>query len=237
MPRKTPPATPAAPPDATGFDLANLQRLPLDSLVPDPENPRRGDVEAIMASFRLYGQDQPLVVQSSTRKIIKGNHRHEAALRLGWSEMWAYLVDDDEAKARGRGLADNRIADRAYFDEKALAALLKQVELPTEIPGFDEEYVQRVLDSALLADLPPRTPGSEDPSWKGSTPDADGEEEDHEPHGGDETVTLQLVLLPAQRDRLFETVNDLKATDPEVMTTVDALMKLVECYEERREDR
>lgn len=128
---------------------ANLEVVPLASLVPDPKNPRRGMIEDIKGSFVRFGQDQPLVVRREGRVIVKGNHRWRAASELGWTEIAVYWVDDDEVEAVMRGLADNRIADKAYFDQEELNLLLQSLQQQTaemgidfEVPGFDAEYLE-----------------------------------------------------------------------------------------------
>src|ERR1044071_3176660 len=72
----------------------------MDSLTPFEDNPRRGQVAAIAACLAGYGQHKPLVVQSSTRKILAGNHTYLAARHLGWERIAAALVDVDDTDAK-----------------------------------------------------------------------------------------------------------------------------------------
>ena len=60
---------------ATLQDLA----VPLDTLRPYARNPRRGDVATIVESLRANGQYRPIVVRSSTREVLAGNHTLAAA--------------------------------------------------------------------------------------------------------------------------------------------------------------
>jgi hypothetical protein len=48
--------------------------VPIDSVTLHPNNPRRGDVEAVAASLARFGQQKPIVVQASTGYVVAGNH-------------------------------------------------------------------------------------------------------------------------------------------------------------------
>lgn len=141
-PKAKPKARPTKPTPAA--ERRYGEDVPLRSVKLDPRNPRAGNVPAIAASLARFGQDQPLVVRRSDRVIIKGNHRWKAAQELGWDTVWVYWVDDDEAQALARGLADNRVGDLAYFDEDVLAGILRDLQTDLgeiEIPGFDADYL------------------------------------------------------------------------------------------------
>src|SRR5215210_2375262 len=87
--------------------------LPTDSLRPHPENPRRGDVEAIRHSLERHGQYRPLVVNRPTMEVLCGNHTLRAARELGFSEIPVAFVSVDEEQARRILLVDNRTNDLA----------------------------------------------------------------------------------------------------------------------------
>jgi hypothetical protein len=52
-------------------------------------------------------------------------------------------VDDDDAKAIRRGLADNLVGDKASWDKTLLA---KQLEETGPLPGIDERGIEQLLD-------------------------------------------------------------------------------------------
>lgn len=89
-----------------------------------PDNPRRGDHEAIVESVRVNGVYTPPKVQRSTGYVLAGNHSFDAMLDQGATSMpWVWLdVDDDEA--RRIMLADNRTAELGGYDQ---TLLLEQV--------------------------------------------------------------------------------------------------------------
>lgn len=132
-----------------------IQRRPIESLKPHPDNPRLGDVDAIKESIRVNGWHGAVVTQQSTGFIIAGNHRTQAALELvrgnffPWpdqsAEDWekekarwkaelaslpVHVVACDDDTAKRILLADNRTADRATYDDGKLLRLQAQVLEP-----------------------------------------------------------------------------------------------------------
>jgi DNA methylase/ParB-like nuclease family protein len=106
-----------------GVDGLRRLLVPLDSLEPWPDNPRRGDVEAIRHSLERFGQLKPIVTQGS--RIVAGHHIVLAALECGWTHVAALdgqFADDETARAFL--LADNRTAELGTIDEEALAVQL-----------------------------------------------------------------------------------------------------------------
>lgn len=134
--------------------------VPLDSLTQLPGNPRRGDVDAVAASLQRFGQRKPIVVDAHGT-IIAGNHTWAAAKQLGWDEIAAVRVQDDEATARAFALADNRTAELGGYDEAALLDLIRSVaEVDADLladTGWDDASVQDLVDriDPGLPDTPP----------------------------------------------------------------------------------
>ena len=109
-----------------------LQQLavPVDSLTPDPGNVRLHDarnLRAIMDSLSKFGQRQPIVVQRQGMVVRAGNGRLAAAKQLGWTEIAAVVVDEDNVSATAFALADNRSAELAAWDFEGLADTLKEL--------------------------------------------------------------------------------------------------------------
>lgn len=101
---------------ATGFDISKL--------LPHPENPNNGDVEAIVESLKAFDQYRPIVVQRSTMFIVAGNHTYFGALELGWKKMLVNFIECDDDVALQIMLADNNIARKARVDDGQLAKIL-----------------------------------------------------------------------------------------------------------------
>jgi len=118
------------------------QRLRVEWLETAQRNPRRGSVRDVVESLREFGQHRPVVVQQSTRQVIVGNHLLMAARTLGWEEIDAFVVDDDDDKALRRAIADNAVGDKAGWDDEELALVLKDIG---PVPGFDEAEIEKAL--------------------------------------------------------------------------------------------
>lgn len=143
--------------------------VPVDSLSAMPGNPRIGDVDAVAASLDRFGQRKPIVVRASDRTIVAGNHTWKAAQQLGWSEIAALLVDDDEATAQAFALADNRTAELGSYDEQLLLELIRSVGQsdPAMLldTGWSDEAVTELVEriEPSLPDVPPSDDTPEPP--------------------------------------------------------------------------
>jgi ParB-like nuclease family protein len=118
----------------------------IDDLVPDHQNARKGDVAAIAASLREFGQHRVVVVQTGTNRIIAGNHLVLAAASIGWSNVDVTFVDDDDDTAIRRGIADNATGDKAKWDDEVLKGLLDGVG--QDVPGLDDKLLARLFKEA-----------------------------------------------------------------------------------------
>ena len=58
-----------------------VPEFPIDELLEHPDNPRRGDEDAIGESMAAHGFYGAVLVQASSRRIIAGNHRTRVAPR------------------------------------------------------------------------------------------------------------------------------------------------------------
>lgn len=128
---------------------------PVGDLKPLPGNPRRGDVDAVARSLARFGQRKPIVVRTDGT-IIAGNHTWMAAKKLGWDEIAAVRVADDDTEAFAFALADNRTAELGGYDPDALAEMLN------EVAGSDAfaatGYTQADLDALAAEIAPPPLP-------------------------------------------------------------------------------
>jgi DNA modification methylase len=128
--------------------------VPIESIEPHPQNPRVGDVDAIAASLRRFGQQKPLVVQASTGYVVAGNHLWRAARSLGWREIAANVEAMDDATAKAYMLVDNRTADLGSYDDGLLAAMLAEEAAAGNLlaTGYDADDVAALLRAAGLSD-------------------------------------------------------------------------------------
>ena len=121
----------------------NFDKVRCDSLSFDPANTRKHgkkNLDAIKASLRRFGQQRPIVVDSRGI-VLAGNGTLAAALELGWTEIAVVKSDLGGVDATAFGIADNRTAELAEWDENLgdILASLKAEDFPLAEIGFDEE--------------------------------------------------------------------------------------------------
>ena len=120
-----------------------LGSVPLSTLSFDPANLRkhgRRNLDAIKASLRRFGQQKPIVVDAKGI-VLAGNGTLAAAQELGWTEIKIVRTDLAGTQATAFGIADNRSAELAEWDEKLgdVLASLKAEDFPLDEIGFDEK--------------------------------------------------------------------------------------------------
>lgn len=114
----------------------------VDSLILLPDNPRHGDIGAISQSLERFGQQKPIVINKDG-VILAGNHTYQAALALGWEEIWVAESELEGADQPGFALADNRLSDLATYDHDILLKQLQEQPdlVGTGYDGADLDYV------------------------------------------------------------------------------------------------
>ena len=110
----------------------SLQGLLVDltTLVPLENNPRKGNIDAILASYAEFGQLKPIVVrpnEDGTSTVIAGNHQVQAARKLGWTHIAAVQYQADDTRAIAFALADNRTNELGYSEPSALNNLIQEI--------------------------------------------------------------------------------------------------------------
>ena len=141
---------------SSGRTLA-IKRVPIESLAPDPANARahpERNLQSVVASLRRFGQAEPLIVQAGTQRVIGGHARLAAMKSLGWTECDIVELEIENLDATALGIALNRTAELATWDEPVLAKLLcdLRTEDALEGLGFDELEIEGLIARAGLAD-------------------------------------------------------------------------------------
>jgi len=116
-------------PNGIHKSLASLA-VDIDVLLPLDNNPRRGSVEAIIASYAEFGQIKPIVIRPNddgTATVIAGNHQLEAAKRLGWDKIAAVPYDVDNKRAIAFAIADNRTMELGYTEPELLNEFVLEI--------------------------------------------------------------------------------------------------------------
>jgi len=139
----------SAPTPATGPHVApgglQVHRLPLADLHLDPLNARSHPEEnlaAVRASLGRWGQVEPLVVRASDKRVVGGNARLTAMNQLGWKECDVVLLDLDDRDAAALGIALNRAAELATWDEPVLAKTLAELRADGDLIGVGFEPLE-----------------------------------------------------------------------------------------------
>ncbi len=142
----------AAPTGAQEFDPA----IVLADVKEHPQNPRRGNDEAVAESIRANGFYGGIVVQKSTGLVIAGNTRYRVAVKDGAESIPGFWLDVDDDTATRIMLADNRTSDVATYDDRVLAQMLSDLRDSNDgLTGTlfsDAEVESLVRSSGLLAD-------------------------------------------------------------------------------------
>lgn len=143
-------------------EIAHLA-TPIDTLTTHPQNVRQGDIGAICQSLETHGQYRPIVVQTSTGRVLAGNHTLQAVRSLGWSEIAITHVDCDDDTALRILVSDNRASDLATYDQGALTELLQelsQTDLGLSGTLFDGDSLDDLIKD-ITFDWVDRTPLTE----------------------------------------------------------------------------
>lgn len=126
--------------------------VPIADLEPFPGNPRRGDVDAVRASLRRFGQVRPILTAAeNASRIVAGHHLVLAATADGWTHVAAIANEfDNEEEARAYLLADNRTSDLgAYRDD----LLLEQLDAARKTAGLEGTGYSEAFVAELDAEL------------------------------------------------------------------------------------
>ena len=141
-----------------------IELWPTDGLVPYAKNARTHSPEQvaqIAASIAEFGFNAPILVDSNAG-IIAGHGRLLAARKLGLAEVPVVVLDHlSETQRRAYVIADNKLALNAGWDEKILAAELRDLEsdgMDLALVGFSDEE----LEDLLVGDDPQSAPDVEE---------------------------------------------------------------------------
>jgi|688.fasta_scaffold430893_1 DNA modification methylase len=123
-----------------------IETVGIETLSPDPANVRKHgqrNMDAIKASLRRFGQQKPIVVDAKGI-VLAGNGTLAAARELGWRDIQIVRTELTGSQATAFGIADNRSAELAEWDEKLadVLASLKAEDFPLEEIGFDLDELE-----------------------------------------------------------------------------------------------
>jgi ParB-like chromosome segregation protein Spo0J len=147
----------------------NTELVPINDLTPDPANARKHgerNLSSIIDSLRAFGQQKPIVVDRRG-VVIAGNGTLEAAKRLGWEEIAVVRTELDPTQATAFGIADNRTAELAEWDEDVLVSLLDSLDDETrDLLHFDEKELEAMVPKATVEVVEDEVPEKVEPRTK-----------------------------------------------------------------------
>ncbi|MHB8398720.1 MAG: ParB N-terminal domain-containing protein [Candidatus Limnocylindrales bacterium] len=142
----------------TTVPLLAVEEVDLETLRPDPANPRRieaSELDALERSIREWGFVQPVLARRTDRVVIGGHQRLVAARRLGLASVPVMWLDVSVEEARLLGLALNKIS--GAWDEPLLARLLADLQAASSVDltlsGFGAGEVKDLLRSLESREL------------------------------------------------------------------------------------
>jgi hypothetical protein len=132
-----------------------IERVPIDSVLQDPENARLHSAEQlkyIAASLKRFSQQKPIVV-GKDNVIIAGNGTHQAAKEvLNWKDILIVRSELSYEDARAYGIADNQIPMQAEWDMDSLTKHLKDMAEWNPMQdwnaiGFEDDIVDPINEA------------------------------------------------------------------------------------------
>ena len=152
--------------------LEQLKELAVDisALTLDPANARQHserNLVSIENSLKRFGQRKPVVVQKNGMVVRAGNGTVVAAKRLGWKEVAAVIIDEDNLEATSFAIADNRTGDLSDWDYNTLSELMSELDKQDPSSLLDMGWTKDELDTFLAdntfeIDLGPSDDGFDD---------------------------------------------------------------------------
>lgn len=139
--------------DYKKLEVLKVEYVPTDSIYPNPYNPNRQserEFELLMKSIKEDGFTQPVIVHSTSKQIVDGEHRWRALNRLGFKEIAVVFVDMSAAQMRvatlrhnrARGSEDIELSIKVLRDLRELGALDHAIDSL----GMDEKELNLLID-------------------------------------------------------------------------------------------
>jgi ParB/RepB/Spo0J family partition protein len=114
----------------------------IDKLKPYKHNPRNNvrSIKLVAESIKQFGFKVPMVIKEDG-EIITGHTRLEASKLLGLKKVPVIIEKDlNEEQVRAFRLADNKVSEKAYWNEEKLEEEIKNIkDINMELLGFIEE--------------------------------------------------------------------------------------------------
>lgn len=134
----------------------------INSIYPNPNNPRDNQhvIASVARSIQRFGFSSPIIARKENRQIIAGHTRYAAAQRLKLETIPIRFLDLTENEADALALADNRLAEKAKWDESQLQEILQTLnkeQVKIDDLGFSQSELDYFLQSNMNKEDAPLT--------------------------------------------------------------------------------
>lgn len=162
--------------------LGTVRVLPIDSIRPCADNPRKvppSAVDIVSKSISEFGWQQPIVVDVDN-VIIVGHTRHLAAKKLKLKQVPVVIAEHlSPAQVRAYRIADNRSGDFTSWDFPALARQLDDLAEDFADVLALADWQSIVAEFDAMSAVPPAMPESRPPlSYEDNETDDFADEEE-----------------------------------------------------------
>lgn len=116
----------------------NIVYKTLDEIKPYEKNPRHNDeaVKYVKNSIKKFGFKVPIVIDENNT-IVAGHTRYKAAKELELEKVPCIIADDlTEKQIKAYRLADNKTAEKAYWDFDLLSEELADLKIDFDMNEF-----------------------------------------------------------------------------------------------------
>lgn len=150
--------------------------IDINELKPWDKNPRKNDhaVSEVKQSIERFGFSAPIIARKSDNVIIAGHTRWKAAKEIGLKEVPVRFMDLDVVDSQLLAIADNKLNERADWDEDLLEQVLQDLagEDLSGI-GFDDNELQDIIDK--VSDTEPKEENEDLPELEEEVHSKEGE--------------------------------------------------------------
>lgn len=124
-----------------------IKSVNLKEIFPYYDNPRDNidAIEPVKESFKKFGFIKPIICDRDG-VIIAGHTRYVAAFQLGIEYVPVIYSDMDDEQAKRFRLADNKLAEKSFYDEEELLEELRKMQVPTDMQAFFFEDIDQMLN-------------------------------------------------------------------------------------------
>ena len=140
-----------------GLSRLSVIYRPVNTVRANPHNARthsKHQIRQIAASIKTFGFTNPILIDRNNT-IIAGHGRVEAAKLLGLEQVPTILLENlTQAQVQAYILADNRLAEKAGWDNSILAIELQHLisldDIDVTITGFEIPEIDSILEEARV---------------------------------------------------------------------------------------